>query len=62
MAPSMVASQTSGEFPLQLPVTTGWVSMNSAPNRIAHMSSTSSAFLPEVVIPMKVLSECFIDE
>jgi hypothetical protein len=58
----MVASQTSGEVPLQLPVTTGWLSMNSAPNRIAHISSTSSAFRPEVVIPMNVLSECFIEE
>ena len=57
IADSMVSSQTSGELPLQLPVTTEWVSRYSSPNRMAHISSTSSAFWPEVVIPMKVLSE-----
>ena len=62
MAASIVSSHTRGELPLQLPTTTGFVSMNSAPKRMAHMSSTSSAFLPEVVIPMKVLSECFMEE
>ena len=58
----MVSSQTKGELPLQLPVTTGWSSMKSAPKRIAHISITSSAFLGLVVMPMKVLSECFIEE
>ena len=36
--------------------------MKSAPNRMAHISITSSAFLGLVVMPMNVLSECFIDE
>ena len=57
IADSIVSSQTSGELPLQLPTTTECVSMNASPNRMAHMSSTSSALRPEVVIPMKVLSE-----
>ena len=57
IADSMVSSHTSGELPLQLPVTTAWVSRYSSPNRMAHISSTSSAFWPDVVIPMKVLSE-----
>ena len=53
----MVSSQTSGELPLQLPVTTARRSMTSAPNRIRHISITSSAFRGLVVMPMKVLSE-----
>ena len=62
MAESMVSSQTSGELPLQLPVTTGVFSITSRPKRISHISMTSSAFRPEVVMPMKVLSEYLIDE
>jgi hypothetical protein len=34
-------------------------SMNASPNRIAHISITSSAFFGLVVMPMKVLSEVF---
>ena len=62
MAPSIVSSRTSGELPLQFPVTTGVSAITSGPNRIAHISSTSSAFFGLVVMPMNVLSECFIDE
>ena len=62
MAPNMVSSQTSGELPLQLPVVTGCFSRKSSPNRIAHISNTSSAFLGEVVMPMNILSEYFMDE
>ena len=62
MAESIVSSQTSGELPLQLPVVTGVSSITSRPKRISHMAMTSSAFLPLVVMPMKVLSEYFIEE
>jgi hypothetical protein len=62
IAPSIVSSQTSGELPLQLPVVTGFSSMNASPNRAAHISITSSAFFGLVVMPMNILSECFIEE
>ena len=62
IADSMVSSQTRGELPLQLPVVTGVASITSRPNRISHIAITSSAFRPEVVMPMKVLSECFMEE
>src|SRR5690606_10474764 len=61
-ADSITWSQTSGELALMFPVTTGWLSMYSSPNKIRHMRITSSAFLPEVVMPMNVLSECLMDE
>ena len=58
----MVSSQTRGELPLMLAVTTGCVSTKSSPNRIFTIAITSSPFSAPVDMPMKVLSECFMEE